>query len=68
MGSDRHYPDEVPVHRATVGNFWMDLTPVNNRAFRKFVNATDYVTFAEIRLDAKYYPGAPPHMLTPGSH
>jgi formylglycine-generating enzyme len=67
MGSDRHYPEEAPVHRVTVDGFWMDRTPVTNRQFRKFVNATGYVTFAEIPPDPKDYPGALPHMLKPGS-
>ena len=49
MGSDKHYPEEAPVHRVTVDSFWLDQTPVTNRDFRKFVNATGYVTFAEIR-------------------
>src|SRR5215469_16698973 len=31
MGSDRHYPEEAPVHRVTVGGFWIDQTPVTNR-------------------------------------
>src|SRR6476661_3876853 len=53
MGSDRHYPEEAPVHRVTVDGFWMDRTPVTNRQFREFVNATGYVTFAEITPDAK---------------
>jgi formylglycine-generating enzyme required for sulfatase activity len=67
MGSDRHYPEEAPVHRVSVAEFWMDRTPVTNRQFRKFVNATGYVTFAEIAPDAKDYPGALPHMLRAGS-
>src|SRR6266581_5365373 len=67
MGSDRHYPEEAPVHRVTVDPFWMDRTPLTNRQFRKFVNATGYVTFAEIAPDAKDYPGALPHMLKAGS-
>jgi formylglycine-generating enzyme required for sulfatase activity len=67
MGSDRHYPEEAPAHRVTVNEFWMDRTPVTNRQFRKFVNATGYVTFAEITPDAKNYPGALPHMLKAGS-
>jgi formylglycine-generating enzyme required for sulfatase activity len=67
MGSDRHYPEEAPVHRVTVDGFWIDRTPVTNREFRKFVNATGYVTFAEIKPDAKDYPGALPHMLKAGS-
>src|SRR3979490_2766224 len=67
MGSDRHYPEEAPVHRVTVDGFWMDRTPVTNRQFRKFVNATGYVTFAEITHNAKDYPDALPHMLKAGS-
>src|SRR5262245_34419003 len=67
MGSDRHYPEESPVHPVAVGGFWIDRTPVTNREFRRFVNATGYVTFAEIRPDPKDYPGARPHMLKAGS-
>src|ERR1700704_4584786 len=67
MGSDKYYPEEAPVHRVTVDDFWMDRTPVTNREFRKFVEATAYVTFAEIAPDPKDYPGALPHMLKAGS-
>jgi formylglycine-generating enzyme required for sulfatase activity len=63
----RHNPEEAPIHRVIVGGFWMDSAPVTNRAFRKFVNATGYVTFPEIKPDAKDYPGALPHMLKAGS-
>jgi formylglycine-generating enzyme required for sulfatase activity len=67
MGSDRHYPEEAPVHRVTVDGFWIDRTPVTNRQFRDFINATGHVTFAELTPDAKDYPGALPHMLKAGS-
>jgi formylglycine-generating enzyme required for sulfatase activity len=67
MGSDRHYPEEAPVHRVTVAPFWIDRTPITNRQFREFVDTTGYVTVAEIAPDAKDYPGALPHMLKPGS-
>ena len=67
MGSDRHYPDEVPVHSITVDGFWIDRTPVTNAEFQQFVRATSYVTFAEIRPEASDYPGALPHMLRAGS-
>src|SRR5690349_8218594 len=67
MGSDRHYPEEAPVHRVTVSPFWIDRTPVTNRQFRQFVKATGYVTIAEIAPDPRDYPGALPHMLKPGS-
>jgi formylglycine-generating enzyme len=67
MGSDRHYPEEAPSHRATVAPFWIDCTPVTNRQFREFVAATDHVSYAEIAPDPKDYPGALPHMLKAGS-
>ena len=67
MGSDRHYPEEAPVHSVTVDGFWMDRTPVTNRQFRKFINATGYVTLAELMPDPKDYPDALPHMLKAGS-
>ncbi|WP_445215800.1 SUMF1/EgtB/PvdO family nonheme iron enzyme [Bradyrhizobium sp. Pa8] len=67
MGSDRHYPEEAPAYLVTVDEFWMDRAPVTNRQFRKFLNATGYVTVAEITPDAKDYPGALPHTLMAGS-
>jgi formylglycine-generating enzyme len=67
MGSDRHYVEERPVHRVTVDGFWMDQAPVTNSEFRKFVEATSYVTFAEIAPDPKDYPDALPEMLYAGS-
>lgn len=67
MGSDRHYPEEKPVHRVTVDAFHIDKTPVTNREFKAFVLATGHVTVAEIVPDAKDYPGALPHMLYAGS-
>ncbi len=67
MGSDRHYPEEAPAHQVVVDGFWMDRTPVTNREFRKFVNATGYRTFAELPPNPRDYPGALPHMLKVGS-
>src|SRR4051812_38633925 len=67
MGSDDYYPEESPVHRVTVDGFRIDCTPVTNRRFRAFVEATNYVTFAEIPPDPSDYPGALPHMLKAGS-
>jgi formylglycine-generating enzyme len=40
MGSDLHYPEEAPAHGATVSPFWIDRTPVTNRQFRRFVEAS----------------------------
>jgi len=67
MGSDKHYPEEAPAHHAHVAGFWIDRTPVTNRDFRRFVEATGYVTVAEIAPDPKDYPGALPEMLHPAS-
>lgn len=67
MGSDRHYPEERPVHRVRVDGFFMDETPVTNAQFRAFVEATGHVTVAEIPPNPKDYPGALPHMLKAGS-
>ncbi len=67
MGSDSHYPEEAPAHSVKVDAFWIDETPVTNRQFRAFVEATGHVTVAEIVPDPKDYPGALPHMLRAGS-
>ena len=56
MGSDKHYPEEAPVHRVTVDSFFIDRTPVTNRQFKEFVKATGHVTFAQIPPDPKDYP------------
>ncbi|MBR0692283.1 formylglycine-generating enzyme family protein [Bradyrhizobium lablabi] len=67
MGSDHHYAEEAPAHRATVDGFWIDRTPVTNTQFRKFVRETGHVTVAETPPDPAQYPGALPHMLYAGS-
>ena len=66
-GSDRHYPEEAPVHHVMVNPFWIDRMPVTNRQFRQFMAATGYVSVAEVAPDPRDYPGALPHMLRPGS-
>ena len=67
MGSNDHYPEEAPAHRVTVGGFWMDRYTVTNTEFRRFVEATDYITLAERPANAADYPGAKPEMLLPAS-
>lgn len=67
MGSDDFYPDERPVHEASVSAFWIDVHPVTNEDFRRFVAATGYVTVAERVLDPADFPGTPPADLAPGS-
>jgi formylglycine-generating enzyme len=41
--------DEYPQHRVKVNSFWMDVTEVTNGQFKKFVDATGYITTAEIK-------------------
>jgi sulfatase modifying factor 1 len=66
MGADGFYPEEAPVHPATVAGFWMDRHPVTNAEFARFVQATGYVTVAERALDPADYPGIA-ELLVPGS-
>lgn len=77
MGSDTEFSkkDEKPVHRVKVDGFWMDATPVTNDQFREFVNATGYITTAEVApkledIMKQVPPGTPPpsqEMLVPAS-
>ncbi|HRF25577.1 MAG TPA: SUMF1/EgtB/PvdO family nonheme iron enzyme, partial [Chitinophagaceae bacterium] len=49
MGGDNEQamPDEFPKHRVRVDSFYMDATEVTNAQFKKFVEATGYITTAE---------------------
>lgn len=67
MGSDRFYPEEAPSRRVKVDPFWIDETPVTNRQFAAFVEATGHRTVAEIAPDPTDYPGMDPAMAQPGS-
>jgi len=67
MGSDKHYPEEAPVHPVRVSGFWMMEATVTNAEFARFVDATGYRTLAERPPDPKLYPGALPGMLAPGA-
>jgi formylglycine-generating enzyme len=67
MGSEEFYPEERPVHRVTVDDFWIDEHPVTAADFRRFVRETGYTTVAERQLDPADYPDAEPELLVPGS-
>ncbi|MFJ6134797.1 formylglycine-generating enzyme family protein [Kitasatospora sp. NPDC092286] len=67
MGSDHHYPDEAPAHRAVVRGFRIDRYAVTNDDFAAFVAATGHVTAAEIAPTAAEYPDALPDLLVAGS-
>ncbi|MCY2985996.1 MAG: formylglycine-generating enzyme family protein [Planctomycetota bacterium] len=59
--------DAAPIHRVYVDGFWMDSTEVTNEQFARFVDATNYVTVAELKPTAEEFPGAPPENLVAGS-
>jgi len=66
MGSDHKLaqPNERPAHRVKVAGFWMDRHHVTNAEFRKFVEATGYVTTAERKpnwetIKVQVAPGTP---------
>ena len=67
MGCENFYPEEAPIRRAIVGQYWIDEYPVTNRQFADFVKATGYATFAEIAPDPRDYPGMGPGMAKAGS-
>jgi sulfatase modifying factor 1 len=67
MGSDRFYPEEGPSRLVEVDPFEIDVTPVTNAQFARFVTATGHVTLAETAPDPKDYPGMPPEMARAGS-
>ena len=42
---------EKPQHPVSVDGFFIDITEVTNKAFKKFVNETGYITVAEREID-----------------
>ena len=67
MGSDDFYPEERPARHVAVDGFWMDDHPVTVAEFRRFVEVTGHVTWAEQAPIAADYPNADPQLLVPGS-
>ncbi|MBV8600810.1 MAG: formylglycine-generating enzyme family protein [Candidatus Eremiobacteraeota bacterium] len=67
MGSESFYPEEAPVRRVAVERFAIDRFHVTNADFRRFVEATGYVTLAERPLDLSSIPGAPVASVPAGS-
>jgi len=67
MGSTSFYPEEAPIHTATVAPFAVERHPVTNAQFAEFVAATGYVTVAERPLDPALYPGVAEADLLPGA-
>ena len=67
MGSDHHYPEEAPAHKVRVRGFWIDPHTVTNAEFKRFADATGYLTSAERPANPDDYPGALPELLEPSS-
>jgi sulfatase modifying factor 1 len=67
MGSTQFYPEEAPVHTATVAAFVIERRPVTNAQFGVFIDDTGYVTVAERPLDPALYPGVAHEDLAPGA-
>ena len=67
MGSTSFYPEEAPVHTATVSAFAIERHPVTNAQFAEFVADTGYVTVAERPLDPAQYQGVTEQDLQPGT-
>jgi formylglycine-generating enzyme required for sulfatase activity len=66
-GDERFYPEEQPVTEVVVGDLWVDVHPVTNAQFRRFVKATGHVTVAESPPLAEDFAGARAEDLVPGS-
>jgi formylglycine-generating enzyme required for sulfatase activity len=77
MGTDdsQSFPNERPAHRVKMDGFWMDRHDVTNDEFKKFADATGYITTAEKKPDweemKKQLPSGTPKpdgsLLVPGS-
>ncbi|GLR18656.1 formylglycine-generating enzyme family protein [Portibacter lacus] len=77
MGGDNEQAseDEYPKHATKVNGFYMDETEVTNAEFKKFVDATGYITVAEREIDWEVLkkdippgtPKPPDSLLQPGA-
>lgn len=61
MGSGDGFPDELPIHEVEIDGFWMDATEVTVAEFKRFSDATGYVTIAEQKPKREDFAG----QLTP---
>ncbi|MCR5879803.1 formylglycine-generating enzyme family protein [Phenylobacterium sp. J367] len=60
MGADRRRSGGRPGQQVSVAGFWIDLHPVTNREYARFVDETGWLTFAEIADDH-----LPPALMLP---
>jgi len=69
------YRREYPAHEVSVDGFYMDVHEVTNAMYKAFVDATDYITIAErkvdwVEMEKQLPPGTPKpvdSLLQPGS-
>lgn len=67
LGAGKLYPEEGTPRTEKSPGFWIDRYEVTNAQFKKFADATGYVTTAENAPKAEDYPTADPKMLKAGS-
>jgi sulfatase modifying factor 1 len=67
MGAGALYPEEMPTVQRQIPAFYMDRHEVTNFQFTEFVEATGYVTLAQVVPNAEDYPDISSELLTPGS-
>jgi formylglycine-generating enzyme len=76
MGGSDGFPDEQPIHEVELDGFWMDSTEVTVAEFKRFADATGYVTVAERKpkredfadqLSPEQIAAIPEEVLVPGS-
>lgn len=76
MGGNGENPDEQPIHEVELDGYWIDATEVTVAEFKRFVDATGYVTVAEKTPKREDFIGQVPddaiknikeEMLVPGS-
>jgi len=67
LGSTDFYPEESPIRRVTLPSFRIDVAPVTNAQFERFVSATGYVTVSEKPPDPVLYPDLAPEEQIPES-
>ena len=59
VGSESFYPEESPVRTIHVEAFAIDVAPVTNAEFARFVSDTGYLTVSEKPPDPVLYPNLP---------
>ena len=67
VGSNSFYPEEAPVRSIHLETFAIDVAPVTNAEFARFVKETGYLTVSEQPPDPLVYPDLPADERIPES-